>query len=286
MGFLQGRLSLPMIMEVSQPTDDRRHLPLTEGKTMGPGLAGAMGVVLIFALLRQSMPFCAGRDDGPPLTDAERRLYHRWEMGSLVPLLLAASASSYLWFRMLRLLAVFAERPVEKTRYLILPDPGSWGVPAIFLGIITSAVPLVLLYRFLLGERYVRYIRACNERFGFDGWRVFRFMAILIVVLAAIWTVLAARSFTRFDEDEIILSQPLTAKVTHYTYAQIRAIEHRATFQAPSGAIIAQPNYVIHFDDGDTWSTRTLFRTPDPTNDESLIQFVAEQSGRQIDVVP
>ena len=50
---------------------------------------------------------------------------------------------------------------------------------ALSFGIVSSAVPLHFLYRWLLGDRYAEYTHYGNLRVGFDSWKVFRWMAIV-----------------------------------------------------------------------------------------------------------
>lgn len=133
------------------------------------------GVHLSFAFFRRLFPL---RDADPataPLSDEERKVFHRWEIAGLVPLFLFTAVLACGWYHTIKWGAALFHAKVPDTRILLLLDPGWWVVPAMLLGLITSAIPINTFYYVLLRDRYRRFSRACEERVGFDGLRVFGF---------------------------------------------------------------------------------------------------------------
>ncbi|WP_435005276.1 hypothetical protein P12x_003171 [Tundrisphaera lichenicola] len=246
----------------------------------------ASAVRAAFELFRRVFPLRVADPSEPGLTQEERDSYRRWELGSLLPLFLLVPATGYGWYLALSETARFLHPEAPDTQYLLRPIPILWCFPAFFLGIITSAIPLTVLYRALLGERYRRYVRACDERVGFDGYRAFSWMAIVIVVGSVLFTFLMARTYTRFTKDGIEIARTLSLQGALYEYNRVRSIERRSTFRAPNGNTIHLPHFVLNFDDGGSWSTREGFRDPEPELDGQIARWISRRSGRAIIEVP
>jgi hypothetical protein len=121
---------------------------------------------------------------------------------------------------------------------------------------------------------------------GFDGRRVFVWLAALVTAGSSFCFLAGVTSFARFDEAGVEIGRPLGFRSTFYRYARVKAIEHRATFRAPNGNTIQRPHYVILFDDGTSWSTRGGLRDPVPDLDGRIAQLVARESGRSIEEQP
>jgi hypothetical protein len=243
-------------------------------------MAGA-GVEVAFALFRRLFPLGPPDPSEPPLSDEERKFYRRWEMASLVPLFLFIASLTYPWYLAMECAAGLWHRPTPQTRFLIRPDPHWWFVPAFFLGIISSGIPMFGLYRLLLGGRYKRYDRACAERVGFNARPVVILLAATFLLGTAVFFYFLAGNFARFTDSGVEIGRPLPFLGRSFAYEQVRAIEHRAAIRSSNGNLIPRPHHVILFDDGTSWSTENLFR-PGPEEEEKLVRLVSRRSGRAV----
>jgi hypothetical protein len=241
-----------------------------------------LGVGLSFALFRWLCPEGVTGGAECPLTDEERRIYRRWEFGALVPIFILAPTFGFAWYLALQGVADLFHKGAPGTRFLVRPAPAFWAIPSIFLGIISSAVPMECLYRSLLRDRYSRYERFCNERVGFDGKRVLAWLGACVAVGSVVGLVAGVTSFARFDEAGMEIGRPLGFRSKFHDYKSVKTIEHRTTFVAPNGTTVQRPHYVISFDDGTSWSTREGLRDPLPESDDRIAQLVAQKSGRPI----
>jgi hypothetical protein len=217
-----------------------------------------------------------------PVTDAERSVYHRWEQWSALPLFILVPLLGYAWYLRLNWAASLYRPEAPDTRFFVQPGPIFWAMPAFLLGMISSVILLDGLYRALLRGRYRRFQRCCTERLGFDARRLFLYLAVMVFVGSAIFSLAAATSFSRFTETGVEIAQPLSLRTSFYEYSRVKAIEHRATFQAPIGNIVKYPHHVILFDDGTSWSSRKWFRDPMPEVDGQITQLVSQRSKRPI----
>jgi hypothetical protein len=241
-----------------------------------------IAIGLLLALFRRLCPTRVADGADPTLTDEERRVYVRWEVGEIVPFFILAPLLGFAWYFALKGAAGQFQHVAPGTRFLVRPTSIYWAIPAIFLGIISPAVPIEWLYRCLLRERYRRFERDCNERMGFDGRRAFAWLAAFVAIGSSVGFVAGVTSFARFDEAGIEIGRPLSFRSKFYTYKSVTLIEHRATVRAPNGNIVQRPHFVIDFDDGTSWSCEQLLRDPEPELDARIAQLVAQKSGRRI----
>jgi hypothetical protein len=241
-----------------------------------------VNVHLVFGLLRRLFPVRAPDPSEPLLTDEERRDFARWGAAALCPFLVFAPLLGLGWYLLLTWCSGGAHRETPETLILLRPICYFWMVPSLFLGILTAPIPVEALYRALLGERYRRFERYCEEKNGFDARKTYALLAALAAPAALAFYLAGVTSFTRFTKDGIEIGRPLSFRSEFRGYSHVLAIERRATFRAPNGRIVHRPHYVIAFDDGESWCTRECLRDPVPEVDDPMAQLVSSRSGRDI----
>jgi hypothetical protein len=247
------------------------RLTLTEPKSAPP--------VSSFSILRRIFPALTSEE---PITDEERSVYRRWEAGAILPFFLLTALLGYAWYLGLTWAASLFNHEAHGTRFLLQALPPYWWIPAIFLGMITSMIPLDWLYRTLLRDRYRRYERYCMERVGFDPRRLYVCIVVIFFAGAAVFFLAGVTSYSRFTDAGIEIQRPFSLRSSFYEYARVRAIEYRATFRAPAGNRVQTPHYVILFDDGRSWSSRDGLRDPVTKVDGQIAQLVSRRSKRPI----
>src|SRR5512135_2745534 len=101
-----------------------------------PFLRGIV-TALVFAFIRLFFParIAHDADAEAPLTDEERRVYRRWQVGiawSYLPLVALCSFALYLAFKWT---AGLFHKATPETRFLVQTDSDLWGIPALFLAL-------------------------------------------------------------------------------------------------------------------------------------------------------
>jgi hypothetical protein len=257
-----------------------------------PFLRGIV-TALVFALLPLFFParIAHDADAEAPLTDEERRVYRRWEVGiswSFLPLVALCCFALYLAFTGA---AGLFHKATPETRFLVRTDSDMWVIPAVFLAFILTPFPMEWFFRLVLRDRYrrfERYFRDVNERSDINWNRALKWLAALAIAGSSVFSLANVTYFARFDESAVEIGRPLEFRTKFYLYSQVKSIEHRETDRAPSGDIIQCPHYVILFDDGTSWSTVSSFRgnRTKPDLDGQIAQLVARESGRSIEERP
>jgi hypothetical protein len=240
---------------------------------------------IVMAILKKLFPY------EPPPGARVRRLedlradYQWWETCGAVPYLAFAVAISGFCYVSLRWLAQWNARGLHGSHFLLLPEPEFWLLPALFLGLIFAALPMHVLYKALLRDRYEEYTMYCNLKAGFDTWKICRWLAIVILSVSALDAAAGLTARTAVTDRAIIIKSPLSLRERVYTFDQIDAIASIAGFKRRSGEFLPDPYYAVRFTDGSMWKSRDGLQNHKAAEIPALIEFLAKRSGRPIKTV-
>jgi len=210
--------------------------------------------------------------------------YRKWETGSSIPFVILSPALTWLWHGFFVDLQSLAFRSVDPGVFLLEPHPVVWWIPAMMLGILSSLLPMHVLYSYLLGsKRYAEYTHYVNLRVGADGWRAMRWFGGFVTLCCAAIVPLILGYYTRFSHDSISVHGAFSGE-RNYRYSDIDELRWKAGYsrQGNRGKVTVQPEMEIAFRDGYCWSGHSpLFETPESKQRE-IIKFVSERSGQPI----
>ena|GEM_PF-3204110 len=238
-------------------------------------------VIVVFSLLHRWAPYKPPSESNLPPYEELRRKFLKWEQIYLIPFFIFSALFAIAWERSLSFFAGLSYASLGDSVFLYTPSPDYWWLPSIFLGILTAAIPLTLLYKFLLGPDYEQYVIYGNLRVGFDSQKVVRLMAMIVGPVALIFSLLAMNCYTKFSGGEITINRFLGVGEISYQYSRISGIKSVRYFKAPNGDIKERPYFSIEFDGGERWTTGDGLRDPDPETDRRLIEFVSGKCGKQ-----
>jgi hypothetical protein len=250
----------------------------------------AIGVPLILRFFAKLFPH-------PPRDLSEQQFsfpelqkrYAKWELAFLIPFFSFGFLSGYLIYLGLLWILPYPVPQTGPTRYVMLPDKAFFMLPALFLGILAGGGLSDLLYRLLLGKRYAEYILYGNMKFGIDGWRVFKILALIIIIPSILLTSLAMGCYARFTDDQIITNRFWGIGEESRFYKRITRIKSVKYTHAPNGKVAENPYHVLHFDDGSIWSTRDAFYSADQDpklseqKEREIIKFIAGKCNKEIE---
>lgn len=237
-------------------------------------------IALAFRFFRRWAPPPAKSSPGEEFTEAERKRFARWEAASIIPFIVFAAFLGWGWHFVLRSVGegwIVYRNP--DARYVLSPSSSYWALPALFLGIITSAVPLTMLFRLLLRDRYGRFVEFTNARAGFDSRKILRVFAVLVALGAGAFLLAGVRGYSVFDDNGIKESRVFSRQPEIYTYDSILSIQARQGLTGRRGKWIRRPHYVVTFRGERNWSTLGNLRDPAPVQETRIMRFVSEKSG-------
>jgi hypothetical protein len=241
------------------------------------------GVQLSFVLFRKIFPVKPEIKLSDSEMQALAKVYTKWEIISVPFMFFYIALTGYFWFLLLRYIGDLAAQPHEECLFLEVPSAMTCMLPAMFLGFISSVVPLIVTMKALLGERYEEYIRWSSQRQGFDAWKVFYWMAVAYVIGSLCFEACSLRYWEAFHKDRVVLMRPWYLSSRTYPYTRVKGIAHLARFQAPNGNIRNDPYFMIRFDDGETWSSSRGAKLANVNRANAIIDLVSKQSGRPVE---
>lgn len=227
----------------------RLQFPRTLNAEAGPF------VHVVFRLLARIFPF-----EPPPgregVTAAQLRpRFAGWEARIVVLLFVFAPMS--IWICLWGLRAAFpAPAAPSGAVFHASVDPAFFLLPAIFMGLVLVAIPVMGVARLALGSRYSDYLLYGNLLVGFDTVKVWLWTSVLLVAASLVVSAGAAGMHMTLYGDRLELRRFGQSRDTIVPYAQVASVERRG-----SGTV------TLRLRDGRSWSSTddlSLLTLPDP----------------------
>lgn len=257
---------------------------MTIGSPLVGALAAAIGVPIVFALLRRTKKYAymehIVRGDGV------NSRYKKWDFAARWMLILFAGVFTYvLW---LLFCAIESRRAalLGPADFVLTPGRTFFGIPALFSGILLAAIPLKLVLSGILGkEEYDQLLAYSAKRQGIDSKRVFRHVVYVAVPLIVVSVTLALQTYLIANAKGLVIHPYFAVHERSYPWDGVQRIVLVKSFRAPNGAVRRDlPYYVLEMADGFQFNFhRTLLELPLPYQSR-FAAFVAEHCRRVIEI--
>lgn len=222
---------------------------------------------LAFRLLARFFPF-----EPPPgkegVSAAQLRgQFKGWEARIVVLLLVFSPLTIWLCMRGFRLIFPPMAVPAGSVAHVTV-DPAFFLLPAIFVGLVLVALPVMAVARLAMGARFGDYLLYGNLLVGFDTVKVWIWMAVLLTVASLLAAAGAQGMHITLYGDHLDIRRFAQTKDTTVPYAQISSIERNA-----------QGVVTVALRDGTAWASTddlSLVTLPDP-----VVRELARRAGLQ-----
>ena len=205
--------------------------------------------------------------------------YSKWNNLSLVPFFIFSFSIGFLIWYGLDNLSTYRMSLLEESVYLFPPARAAWAIPAVFMSIILSGIPLHYLYLWILGkERYSEFNQYTNLKFGIDGAKIVKYMCVVIVPACLIFTLLAMDSYIRVTKNSFIANPLLSLGAKEFSFEEIHSIVLTKSFKAPNGKIVRRPFYTIAFKNGYTYGLKSTMSELDYKQQQEVIDYITNNS--------
>lgn len=196
---------------------------------------------------------------------------YRYFFATRVLIVVLGAMLGALWYALLLWISSARFRELSSSSesvYLLSPDNYFFAIPALFLGLLSVDLPM----RFLSSSYNLmpRLRRRSALVFGF-----------VVCIVCFGFVGLALNTYIMFKQDMVVISGFLDLGEHRYLYSRIKSIEAKDSFTALSGRRVHRPHFLMKFDDGFVWNSRSLNygRDPDPVRDAEVMQFAASKGG-------
>lgn len=242
----------------------------------------AIAISAVFALLARLIPFRASQKVSPAEAEALEKEY-RWVDIALLPLFLtSAGLLTWLWGRLLNQLADWRLTHLPPSLFLITPEPrwAFWLLPGMLLGIVTSAIPMTLTARLILGDRrYTRYLLASQLRRRYDIRKATHILFGSVGLIVALFVTLGLNWYAQFREDDIRIHPFFSLHEQLYNYDEISGLVMTSHLKAHAGNIVSRARWFIIFNDGNRWCNEDVLSRPQE-DDRRLRSFLQTKTGK------
>lgn len=203
--------------------------------------------------------------------------YGKWDIYALPLFFISAPVAGYIsWLAMVEI-SDFRYSLMPQSNYMFLPLPISWGIIAIFVGIIGSAIPMYLIIRFLLGDKYPEYQKFNAMKSSGNTNKTFYMVWGIFTLLCTIASTLMLDYYTVAYPNKLVINEFWGTGEKQYPYADVTSIISSKQSEESDRLV-----YVVKFVDGYELSTSWDTNDRDPAQINSFMEYVAEQSGIEI----
>jgi hypothetical protein len=169
--------------------------------------------------------------------------------------------------------------------YLAPVDPAYWRIPAIFLGISLSGIPIWFFNRWRLKERFPRLVAFFNQQSRYDQRKAgLAFSAVgLAIVLALVMAGL--NLYLRLTPDAIAAGRFFVLVEDTHRYDQVTRLQEHIRVDAANPQRVRNHTFLIEFADGSRWRTVSFGSRPVPPIYRQALEYAARRSGRPLETV-
>ena len=248
---------------------------------MSVKLIGAI-VLSVFALIAKFMPYKAPSSKLTKDMATLGKEYQKWEYLALavlfviVPLMTLGLGLAFRW------LIGLGNHHNPAIIYQALPDSSHYYGAGMLMSLGLVGIPMELLYRALLKERYAEYTMFTNMKHGFDGWKVFRPMAWTICLATTLFLVLLSDYYVEIHSNQIKMNDLFSLKEKVYDFNEISGVHFVEHVKTKKGLRI-EPHYLVSFKNGDYWNTNSGVNKEEQS--VAIMKFLSEKSRLPIDTL-
>jgi hypothetical protein len=249
------------------------------------GLAAAICVPVVFALLRKAGPYKYS-GEGQATNDELTVRYRRWDLIARFLFIPFAGISAFVFWFLCCTVENKRAALLGSADFVLTPHPIVFGLPALFAGIIFATIPLkAMLSRILGSEEYEQLARYSDRRLGINSQRLGQHLVYVAVPLIVLSVLLAFQNYATASTQGLTIHPYFAIHERHYRWADVKRITFVRSFRAPNGSIRRdRPYYIVEMSDGFQLNFHeTLLEIP-IADQRRLTSFVAENSHSSVDV--
>ena len=285
-GFLL--LTAALLLGIGLGTPMGRTLPAAWKQTgaLITGLLAIAGILWGVQFFARQLPRWFPVSPGEELTYtlADQQQFQRQYRFVTLLYFIMVPLISYLAYLVLSGLLSLYDRLIPAT-YQAPVDPAYWAIPAVFLGIALSGIPIWFFNRWRLKDRFPRLLAFFNQQYRYDQRKAgLAFTAAgLVLVLALI--VVGLNLYVRLTPNSVATGGFFGLLENRRSYAEITRLEERIRLDGDNPAQIRDHTFLIEFSDGSRWQTNSFGRRPVPPVYRELLDFAGLRSGKPVETV-
>ncbi|WP_276497857.1 hypothetical protein [Pontibacter litorisediminis] len=204
--------------------------------------------------------------------------YKIYEVFSLIPLFFFTGAICYVFY----LLGNDVQEVYFRGReadFAIYPPASFWLAPGMCFGIALFMPPMELLYRLMLKEEYPVYLEYTNRKYGFDGYKVVRFLSRGCLLAGVVISVLGLGWYKEIKGERIVVDDFGSLSPQEYTMQQVESITHYEYKRNAKNEVEAEPHYKVRFSDGRVWDTSDNFHEVSQEEYSAIMAYLLANTG-------
>lgn len=244
------------------------------------GVIVPIAVIVVFTLLRKYLPATRSSrtesvtPSGMPIGPSQGA---KWLVGS--SMLLIGAVIGYESYELLLHLNQYFADAEGPASFQLLPSKAIWWFLPLFASLSLPWEIVFQIWRKFGNElEALQYAAWSNAKSGFDCTRALRWMAVIILVPIAIFTIPATPMHTTLHDDGLRIREYAGTKTLYYPYNEARRLFLEDGMRNRSGEFTPRAEVVVDFADGRRWASADN-RDFEPRVEPGLAEFLVEKTG-------
>jgi hypothetical protein len=255
-----------------------------------PDLVGRMlvpvAVLTAFALLRRYVSARTAWVPSTPITTTEAAKFGKWQWAVGAAMVCVALVFAFAGYEILLLANRYFAEADGPARFQLLPTKVIWGFFPGFAALALTWEITKFLWSLAGNQGDIeRYTAWGNEKTGFDGPRVLRWMALGIALPIGLVTLPAVPMHSTLREQDMLVRGYGQISAKHYAYSQARRLMSVEGFRDRNGKFTARADLIVEFADGYRWHSEAN-RDFETSVDPNLIDFLELKTGLALEQAP
>lgn len=169
--------------------------------------------------------------------------------------------------------------------YLMPVERAFWAIPAIFLGISLSGIPIWFFNQWRLKERFPRLLAFFNQQYRYDQRKAGLAFTTggLVICLALVLTGL--NLYVRLTPELLAGNRFFGLVEKTYRYDQITRLEEHIRVDADNPDRVVAHWFLVGFADGKQWQKGTFGGQPVPPVYRQALEYASRRSGQPVETV-
>jgi len=234
------------------------------------------GIQGFVRLLSRWFPVAAGYELTYTLAD-QRAFVRQYRFVTLLYFILTPLIG-YLAYQALAGLARLYYRLIP-AEALAPADPIFWSIPAIFLGISLSGIPIWYYNKWRLKERFPRLLAFFNQQYRYDQRKAGLVFTASGLIISLALVLIGLNLYLRLTPEGVAENRFFGLVEEKHTYDQITRLEERLRIDPASPGQVLDHSFMIEFADGSRWQTGSFGRRAVPPDYRQALDYAAQHSG-------
>jgi hypothetical protein len=242
-------------------------------------VAAAIGVPVIFFLLRKCFPSLSVHELPTSSLDDLKKEFFKWDLFYFACFISLAGATGYIWWVVFSKIELLNAARFREATICVSATGYVWSFPAMVAGMGSGGFLADQLFQIILKNRYSEYTFYQSAKYKINVAKLGISAYIVTVAATLVMVLMISNWYTLFSADHVTVKRLFAVSEDELMYSDVSHIITAPSFIAPNGKVVNRREYVIKFATGKSWTTNLAPTDLTLSQKLHIAQFVSRMAG-------